>query len=313
LTHELVGKSASIRNNLLQYHRTACLHHDEPGQAVLINAIVRNYLSHNLYDQADKFRLNSKFPESRSNSQHSRYLYYVGKINTVQLHYTDAFNNLTQAIRKAPTHGAIGFRQQAHKLLVIVQLLMGEIPDRTIFRQNDLRRSLKPYFQLTQAVRVGNLSAFNEISSKYEKIFLQDKMNTLIVRLRHNVIKTGLRRINVSYSKISIKDICQKLHLDSEEDAESIVAKAIRDGVIDAVVDRKFHFLYSKENTDVYSTNEPQMAFHKRINFCMDIHNSAVKDLRFPPDAHKPKAELEKDDLLAEIADEDSTEVTKED
>jgi len=145
-----------------------------------------------------------------------------------------------------------------------------------------------------------------------KKIFVQDKMNTLIVRLRHNVIKTGLRRINVSYSKISIKDICTKLHLDSEEDAEYIVAKAIHDGVIDAVVDRKNHFLYSKENTDVYSTNEPQSAFHKRINFCMDIHNSAVKDLRFPPDAHKPKSELEKDDLLAEIADEDS-EAAKED
>jgi len=196
--------------------------------------------------------------------------------------------------------------------LVIVQLLMGEIPDRTLFRQNDLKRSLKPYFQLTQSVRVGNLAAFTEISSKYEKIFVQDKMNTLIVRLRHNVIKTGLRRINVSYSKISIKDICTKLHLDSEEDAEYIVAKAIHDGVIDAVVDRKNHFLYSKENTDVYSTNEPQSAFHKRINFCMDIHNSAVKDLRFPTDAHKPKSELEKDDLLAEIADEDS-EAAKED
>lgn len=44
-------------------------------------------------------------------------------------------------------------------------------------------------------------------------------------RLRHNVIKTGVRMISLSYSRISLKDICLKLQLDSEEDAEYIVAK----------------------------------------------------------------------------------------
>ncbi len=101
-----------------------------------------------------------------------------------------------QAIRKAPTHAAVGFRQavrvfgghfifkcglvslffcyrvcvraceeetfirivhirlcrdrQANKLLVITQLLMGEIPERALFRQPDLSRSLRPYLALTQ-------------------------------------------------------------------------------------------------------------------------------------------------------------------
>jgi len=38
---------------------------------------------------------------------------------------------------------------------------------------------------------------------------------TLIQRLRHNVIKTGLRKINVAYSRISLADVCKKLHLDA--------------------------------------------------------------------------------------------------
>lgn len=50
-------------------------------------------------------------------------------------------------------------------------------------------------------------------------------MTEFINSLRHNVIKTGLRMISISYSRISLKDICLKLHLDSEEDAEYIVAK----------------------------------------------------------------------------------------
>merc|ERR1712179_404505 len=106
---------------------------------------------------------------------------------------------------------------------------------------------------------------------------------------RNNVIKTGLRKINLSYSRISLEDICSKVNLASGESAEHIVAKAIHDGVIDAVIDREQKFLYSKANVDVYSTMQPQSAFHKRIQFCMDIHNDAVKALRYPPDAHKPK------------------------
>ena len=44
-------------------------------------------------------------------------------------------------------------------------------------------------------------------------------------RLRHNVIKTGVRMISLSYSRISLADMATKLHLDSVEDAEYIVAK----------------------------------------------------------------------------------------
>ena len=44
-------------------------------------------------------------------------------------------------------------------------------------------------------------------------------------RLRHNVIKTGVRMISLSYSRISLSDIAKKLLLDSAEDAEFIVSK----------------------------------------------------------------------------------------
>jgi 26S proteasome regulatory subunit N3 len=58
----------------------------------------------------------------------------------------------------------------------------------------------------------------------------------LVHRLKHTVIKFGLKKINIAYSKISIKDIMTKLALESIDEAEQIVAKAIRDGVIDATI-----------------------------------------------------------------------------
>ena len=81
------------------------------------------------------------------------------------------------------------------------------------------------------------MDGFTKVVNKYEQIFRGDKNYSLILRLKHTVLKFGLKKLNISYSKISIKDIQTKLGLDSVDETEQIVAKAIRDGVIDAVID----------------------------------------------------------------------------
>lgn len=78
---------------------------------------------------------------------------------------------------------------------------------------------------LWSAVRTGNLNNFNQTLSTYADKFSAEGTYTLIVRLRHNVIKTGVRMINLSYSRISLADIADKLQLGSSEDAEFIIAK----------------------------------------------------------------------------------------
>jgi 26S proteasome regulatory subunit N3 len=148
-----------------------------------------------------------------------------------------------------------------------------------------------------QAVRVGDLELFRTVADKFASTFASDGTRNLIVRLRHNVIRTGLRNISIAYSRISLADVATKLRLNSDSpaaDAESIVAKAIRDGAIDATIDHANGYMVSKETGDVYSTNEPQAAFNSRIVFCLNMHNEAVKALRFPPNSHKEKESAEK-------------------
>jgi len=53
------------------------------------------------------------------------------------------------------------------------------------------------------------------------------------------VIKTGLRRINSSYSKIHFKDVAKKLNLANPSDVEFIIAKAVRDQVINATLNHE--------------------------------------------------------------------------
>ncbi|EFP89182.1 uncharacterized protein PGTG_15023 [Puccinia graminis f. sp. tritici CRL 75-36-700-3] len=293
------GLWANLRSSLMSAHRTARLRRDEDSEATLLNLIVRNLLAHELWEQADRLVSKTEFPDFGKTEasvgaggmvptgQVARWLYYLGRIRTIQLNYTEAHTHLQQAIRRAPpAQIAPGFWQTTHKLFVVVELLMGDIPDRALFRGPVLKKCLQPYFEIVQAVRVGDITKFEQALSTHSSRFLTDATYTLILRLRHNVIKTALRTISLAYSRIKLKDVSLKLKLDSEEDAEYVVAKAIRDGVIEARLDRSGGWMVSKEVNDIYSTSEPQEAFHQRISFCLKLHNESLEAMRFPLNQH---------------------------
>ncbi|GAB0132084.1 hypothetical protein EsDP_00000532 [Epichloe bromicola] len=278
----------SIRPALLGALRTAVLRKDIDTQASVIVLLLRNYLLTSHIGQADLLVSHTQFPENAVNNQVARFLYYLGRIRAIQLRYTEAHEHLTAATRKAPSSNcAAGFSQTATKLLMVVELLMGDIPERAAFRQPTLEDALHPYFLLVQAVRVGNLEDFETTIADHGDTFRRDGTYSLILRLRQNVIKTGIRMMSLSYSRISLRDICIRLHLGSEESAEYIVAKAIRDGVIEATLDRERGFMKSKEVGDVYATREPGEAFHDRIRACLALHDESVKAMRFPMNQHR--------------------------
>jgi len=283
-------------------------------QATLLNLILRNYIKQHLYDQAAQFVSKTTFPENPRirNTDMARYLYYIGKMRSVQLEYSDAHGKLMQAIRKAPqTPGkALGFKVAVWKLALTVELLMGGLPERSTFLQKEFRKYLYPYERLTVAVRAGSLTDFNEVASKYGAQFKKDGTLTLVNRLHYNVIKVGLRAINVSYGKISLKDICAKLGLESEEDAAGICGKAIVDGVIDATVDYEARVLTSKGVNDVYSSTVPQEQLHKRIAYCLQLNNDSIRNMEYPQ-KKKPFEEAQGltnqdiEEIIAESAEDD--------
>ena len=275
--------------------RIATLNKDTEGQAVLINCLLRNYIQNKLYDLAQKLVEKATFPDSASNSEQARYLYYYGRIKAIQLEYTAALDFFTKALRKAPS-SASGFRQTALKLKITVDLLLGNIPDRKQFLDAHNKEALAPYFELTRSVRSGEIDNFQVIKQKYENLFKEDGTFTLILRLHQNVIKTAIRKISLAYSRISLTDVAKKLKLGTPDKpdnlaAEYIIAKAIKDGVIEATLDHQNSWMQSKEIPDIYSTREPQLQFHDRIQFCLDMHNQSVKAMRYPPKSYNDDLE----------------------
>ncbi|KAI9509041.1 diphenol oxidase-A2 [Russula earlei] len=285
--YELGGELSDARPLFLAAQRTASLRHDDETQASLINRLLRSYLHYNLYDQADKLISKTNFPASAPNSQYARYHYYLGRIKAVQLDYTAAHTNLQQAIRRAPAPKlAPGFYQAVHKVFVVVELLMGDIPERSLFRHPVLEKALHGYFDIVKAVRTGSLSQFQNTLTLHATSFESDKTYRLVARLRQNVIKTGIRRLSLSYSRISLRDICVKLHLDSEEDAEYIVGKAIRDGVIEGRIVHEKGWMECGGQKTGFGPEVSEM-FSRRIGYCLELHNQSVKAMRYPLNAHR--------------------------
>lgn len=126
-----------------------------------------------------------------------------------------------------------------------------------MFSHPDFKKHLAPYYQIVTSVKSGDMDTFKKLLQTHRVLFEKDKNLTLIQRLRHTVIKFGLKKINISYSKISITDIAKKLSLESIDETEQIVAKAIRDGVIDAIVDHDHMWMKSQDISDVYTSNDP--------------------------------------------------------
>lgn len=283
--------ASGLRQDMIKAHGMASLRRDIDSQATLLNLMLHDLLNSSQVEQAQKLLTNSTFPDSASNNQLCRYLYHSGRIQALRLEYTSAFSNLSQSIRKAPTNTGLGFRIAAQRLLVVVQLLMGEIPERHIFLAPEMASELAPYMAITQAVRRGDLSIFNAAVSKHAARLREDNTYTLISRLAHQVVKAGLRKLHVSYSRISLQDVADRLGLPSATSAEFVVAKAVRDGVLEATIHHEEGYVQSHDLVDVYATKEPAEAFHRRIAYCLTTHNDAVRGMRYPPDAYKKQLE----------------------
>ncbi|GMH51663.1 hypothetical protein TrRE_jg11340 [Triparma retinervis] len=286
LAAEKSGSVAAMQPELVHALRLSTLSRAEEVQATLLNLMLRYYLASKNIDAASKLAANTTFPPGASNNQLCRNLLYSGRIGALRLEYTSAFSKLTLCLRKAPTNAGLAFRVVATKLLSVVQCLSGEIPPRDTFFQPGMTSHLRPYLELVTCVRRGDLTAFAEVVDKHRET-------------------------------ISLADIAQRLGLGSPASAEYIVAKSIRDGVIDGIINHSGQYLECKDGQEIYSTIEPSVAFNRRIQWCLETHNTAVKGLRYPEDAYgeskKKKKKGEEDEKTdEEIAQEIEEELAEE-
>ena len=232
------------------------------------------------FDAAHNLIEKTSFPEGRSNNEYCKYLYYTGRVKAVRREYSDALNRLNQASRKSPD-GAKGFRLQCQRAAIVVELLLGDIPNREIFADPLIYQHTYPYFKLIQIVLEGSLQGFQAVVEEYKAAFQRDKLYKLILRLNQIVIRIGLRKIYLAYSKISLSDIASKLNI-PQEDVEFVVAKALRDGILSGEIDHEKSLLRIEGDRNLYVTNEPQHQLDRRIKYCLNLYHETQRAITYP-------------------------------
>ena len=304
LLSQKLGVEDTIVTELFNAYRQACIDQDKISVVTLTNCILKYYLSRNNVEQAKNFLSKTNYILNVNINEDARFLFYKGKIEAISLNYSEAYKHLSNSFRKAPEKTANGFKTLVNKFLILVQLLMGEIPDiKSLMKTNQISdySIYKPYLELLKVVRQGNLDEFKKTVSAFAPQFKSDGTFNIVQRVREVVIKAGLRKINVSYSRILIKDITEKLKLENEQETEYILAKAIRDGVFIGTINHEEGYVQSKEMKDIYTTFEPQKSYQSRIEFLNTIWNEAKKGMKYSEEQEAAKkavkeTELEEDD-----------------
>ena len=308
-------------------YRQAVQNSSHDTASTITNLLLSSFIATKCIEQASQFlsvtssaqhNNTSGSAGNGSNGQYVRFLFYSGYIAALRVNYSESYAALIQCQRKCQANssssdaigvqevhkGVHGFVTCVNRLIIVVKLLLGEIPDRDSFTSD-----LKEYLAVTQAVRRGDLQVFDDVIVQHAASFKEHGTLSLIRRLSHSVLKAGLRRLVTSYSCIALTDVASRLGLSSGvTNVEFIVSKAIRDGVIDATLfhspstpdlvllqskdyNTNEHNVYGADN--VYGTSlEPSEVYHRRIAYCLDLHNEAVRGLRYPKESTHQKTLL---------------------
>eukprot|EP01013_Petalomonas_cantuscygni_P010311 TRINITY_DN2336_c0_g1_i1.p1 TRINITY_DN2336_c0_g1~~TRINITY_DN2336_c0_g1_i1.p1 ORF type:complete len:320 (+),score=63.06 TRINITY_DN2336_c0_g1_i1:176-1135(+) len=266
--------------------KSATLHRDRLAQEILFNALLRNYIQNKLYDQGRKFFHSTSLQQPFvSSNQAARYSFYAGVIEVVTLNYSDAFEHFTAAQRRAPDR-AVGFRVLVVKFHAVTQLLLGDVPPRRTFVAPQTAALLRPYLEVTSAVRFGNLQTFQRVLRQHEHVFERDGTLPLIHRVHHNVLKTGLRRAVSAYSRISLASLAQKLALGDATDAAYVVAKAVADGIVDATIDPDVvgGAVIPRRESARFATATAAASMRRRIEYLVALRHELQRAMKFPPE-----------------------------
>ena len=291
LTHLMTGLSGSrLYNNSLT-------------EATCHNFLLRHYLRTKQLDLADAFIKERPYPNISYARLYARHAYYHAYLLALQGDYMKARRFLVQ---KAIKHGtelpdAVGFNQHVYRLLTVLQLLLGEIPDRFILKTPDL--SLSPaYLDLVLSVRKGDLHAYHQVCQTYQDRFIAEGLDVLISRLHSNVLIAGLRRLNRIYTQISLSAISTKLGINSLQETINITSKAITEGLLPATLDLERQCLYSKLQPALYSTKLPAIELDESIYEARAIRKMLVKALRFGDPKKIGKKEVAKEESILDQA-----------
>lgn len=184
--------------------------------AIATNSILEYQINSHIYEIIDE--------EINDKSERCKYTFYLGFIYLVRGDYSMAMKYLDESdILNTKQTLALLIK----KCTIVCKLHLGDF---SIFYP--YQNQLKPYFSLIGCVKRGDVKAFYLHLEDQQSEYLSNNLYFVVRRLLKNIVRVGLRKVAICYSRIQVADISDILGFN----VEFILYKAIKDGEVKGFV-----------------------------------------------------------------------------
>ena len=202
------------------------------GMMHIVNQLFKIYFKINKINLCNPLKRvieNSGLKDSFPRSHQIVYKFYVGRQAMFENDYETASNYFDYAFKNCPA------RYKKNKKIILVYLipvnmLRGYMPKQNLL----LKYDLKPFVEIVNAVKQGNILKFNKDMLEYEDFFIENGVYLFLEKLKmttyRNLFKTLARLLNTA--QIPIDALVDVLKFLGEDDMDNDVCQCILSNLI---------------------------------------------------------------------------------
>jgi COP9 signalosome complex subunit 3 len=175
----------------------------------------------------------------------------------------DRSANFFENVVTVPGTATSAIAIEAYKKYVLVKLISGSIPNNQLptYTSRNVQQTIKSlcggqYTELFNIFNNGTLIQFDEFVNRHREQYARDRNLGLIKQTRNAFICNSIQQLTKTFLTVSLKDLANRLQLQSTNEAEKYLIDMIENGQIFASINKKdgkkFFFLRNKKKTKIF-------------------------------------------------------------
>jgi COP9 signalosome complex subunit 3 len=175
----------------------------------------------------------------------------------------DRAANFFENVVTVPGTATSAIAIEAYKKYVLVKLISGSIPNNQLptYTSRNVQQTIKSlcggqYTELFNIFNNGTLIQFDEFVNRHREQYARDRNLGLIKQTRNAFICNSIQQLTKTFLTVSLKDLANRLQLQSTNEAEKYLIDMIENGQIFASINKKdgkkFFFLRNKKKTKIF-------------------------------------------------------------
>jgi COP9 signalosome complex subunit 3 len=172
--------------------------------------------------------------------------YYYGGMIYACLKQFDRAANFFENVITVPATATSAIALEAYKKYVLVKLISGTIPNHQLptYTSRHVQQTIKSlcgaqYTELFHLFHNGTLSQYDEFINRHREQYVHDRNLGLIKQTRHAFICNSIQQLTKTFLTVSLKDLANRVQLQSIDEAERYLLNMIEHGQIFASINKK--------------------------------------------------------------------------